>query len=139
MCYKFSILILVGVSSHMQVEGLMGPLSCPESWIFSAGSNPLFGALHVVRSIFGQSEDIWVEGEGMLHALHFTRGCNGTVDEWSVSYTNRYVQSDTFTVERARQRPCFFSVTKGNPLATLAASILNMVRRIMSLFFGAMV
>ncbi|KAK1631155.1 hypothetical protein QYE76_005470, partial [Lolium multiflorum] len=81
----------------------------------------------MVSSIFGQTEDIWVEGEGMLHALYFTRSNNDTCT-WSLSYNNRYVQSDTFMVETARARPCFLSITKGNPLAMLAAVILNMLR-----------
>jgi len=63
----------------------------------------------------------------MLHALYFTRSSDGTA-AWSISYANRYVQSDSYTIERARQRPCFLSVTKGNPLAMLAASLLNMLR-----------
>jgi hypothetical protein len=91
-----------------------------------------------VSSIFGRTEDIWIEGEGMLHALYFTRSSDGTA-AWSISYANRYVQSDSYTIERARRRPCFLSVTKGNPLAMLAASLLNMVCQQLSLLLAAMV
>uniref|UniRef100_A0A0D9X792 Carotenoid cleavage dioxygenase n=1 Tax=Leersia perrieri TaxID=77586 RepID=A0A0D9X792_9ORYZ len=109
----------------VSIEGTI-PDEFPEGVYIRNGSNPLFGALHTVNSIFGQSEDIWVEGEGMLHATYFTKNIEDNT--WSVSYNNRYVQSDTFRMERDRQRPRFLSVTKGNPLAMLAASILNMVR-----------
>ncbi|KAM0887592.1 hypothetical protein ACQ4PT_028922 [Festuca glaucescens] len=114
-----------------EIEGKI-PADFPDGAYIRNGSNPLFGALHTVSSIFGQTEDIWVEGEGLLHALYFTRSSNGT-GTWSLSYSNRYVQSDSFTVETARGRPCFLSVTKGNPLAMLAAGILNMLR------FGKMI
>lgn len=110
----------------MDIQGMI-PADFPEGAYIRNGSNPLFGALHMVSSIFGQTEDIWVEGEGMLHALYFTRSNNGT-GTWSFSYDNRYVQSDTFMVETARRRPCFLSVAKGNPLAMVVGGILNMLR-----------
>ena len=89
-----------------------------------AGSNPLFGALHSSTSIFGKSHDIWVEGEGMLHAVYFTKSNNNT---WSIKYTNRYVQSDTFRVEKGLKKPCFLPATDGDPLAMLIAGTLNTV------------
>lgn len=111
----------------MEIEGTI-PADFPEGVYIRNGSNPLFGALHTVSSIFGQTEDIWVEGEGMLHALYFSRSSVDGTAAWSLSYGNRYVQSDSYTVENARRRPCFLSVTKGNRLAMLAASLLNMLR-----------
>uniref|UniRef100_A0A0E0AUQ9 Uncharacterized protein n=1 Tax=Oryza glumipatula TaxID=40148 RepID=A0A0E0AUQ9_9ORYZ len=114
-----------GRTEIWRIEGTI-PDDFPEGVYIRNGSNPLFGALHKVNSIFGQSEDIWVEGEGMLHALYFTKSREGNT--WSVSYNNRYVQSDTFNTERDRQRPCFLSAIKGDPLAIIAASILNMLR-----------
>ncbi|KAI5002047.1 hypothetical protein ZWY2020_026697 [Hordeum vulgare] len=110
----------------MEIEVTI-PADFPEGVYIRNGSNPLFGALHTVSSIFGQTEDIWVEGEGMLHALYFSRSSVDGTAAWSLSYGNRYVQSDSYTVEKARRRPCFLSVTKGNRLAMLAASLLNMV------------
>nr|BAD05365.1 putative Lignostilbene-alpha,beta-dioxygenase and related enzymes [Oryza sativa Japonica Group] len=114
-----------GRTEIWRIEGTISD-DFPEGVYIRNGSNPLFGALHKVNSIFGQSEDIWVEGEGMLHALYFTKSREGNT--WSVSYNNRYVQSDTFNTERDRQRPCFLSAIKGDPLAIIAASILNMLR-----------
>ena len=90
----------------------------------NTGSNPLFGALHSTASIFGQSREIWVEGEGMLHALYFTRNSSGS---WSVSYANRYVQSETLRLERARQKPCFLPAIEGDSAAIIAAYIFNFV------------
>ncbi len=68
-------------------------------WLWNAGGNPLYGALQSVSSIFGQSHNIWVEGEGMLHAVYFCKSNNST---WSISYNNRYVQSETFRIEKER-------------------------------------
>lgn len=93
-------------------------------WLWNAGGNPLYGALQSVSSIFGQSHNIWVEGEGMLHAVYFCKSNNST---WSISYNNRYVQSETFRIEKERQKPCFLPMTDGNPPAMLIASVLNTV------------
>jgi hypothetical protein len=90
------------------------------------GSNPLFGALHSTSSIFGQSREIWVEGEGMLHALYLTKNTSGS---WSVSYANRYVQSETLKLETARQKPCFLPAIEGDSAAIIAAYIFNHVSK----------
>lgn len=89
------------------------------------GSNPLFGTLHSTASIFGQSREIWVEGEGMLHAIYFTKSSSGS---WSVQYANRYVQSETLRLERARQKPCFLPAIEGDSAAIIAAYMFNYVR-----------
>ncbi|KAF7001428.1 hypothetical protein CFC21_017102 [Triticum aestivum] len=101
------------------------PADFPEGVYIRNGSNPLFGALHSSSSIFGKSHDIWVEGEGMLHAVYFTKSNNNT---WSIKYTNRYVQSDTFRVEKGLKKPCFLPATDGDPLAMLIAGTLNTLR-----------
>lgn len=75
-------------------------------------------------SVFGESNEIWVEGEGMLHALYFTKNCSAS---WSVSYANRYVQSETLKIEKARQKPCFLPAIEGDSAAIIAAYILNYV------------
>uniref|UniRef100_A0A0E0QPN9 Uncharacterized protein n=1 Tax=Oryza rufipogon TaxID=4529 RepID=A0A0E0QPN9_ORYRU len=102
----------------LQIEG-----EIPED--FPAGSNPLFGALHSTVSIFGKSSEIWVEGEGMLHAIYFTKNSS---DTWSVSYANRYVQSETLKIEKTRQKPCFLPAIMGDSAAIVAAYILNYMR-----------
>lgn len=38
-----------------------------------AGLNPLFGRLKSTISVFGTTSHIWVEEEGMLHALYFDK------------------------------------------------------------------
>jgi hypothetical protein len=90
----------------------------------TTGSNPLFGALHSTASVFGESSEIWVEGEGMLHALYFTKSRSAI---WSVSYANRYVQSETLKIEKARQKPCFLPAIEGDSPAIIVAYILNYV------------
>ncbi|CAN6162337.1 unnamed protein product [Urochloa humidicola] len=107
-----------------QIEGAI-PEDFPEGVYIRNGSNPLFGALHSTASIFGQSREIWVEGEGMLHALYFTKSSSGS---WSVSYANRYVQSETLRLERARQKPCFLPAIEGDSAAIIAAYIFNYLR-----------
>lgn len=107
-----------------QIEGAI-PQDFPEGVYIRNGSNPLFGALHSTTSIFGQSREVWVEGEGMLHALYFTKNTSGS---WSVSYTNRYVQSETLKQERARQKPCFLPAVEGDSAAIIAAYIFNYLR-----------
>lgn len=101
------------------------PADFPEGVYIRNGSNPLFGALHSSTSIFGKSHDIWVEGEGMLHAVYFTKSNNNT---WSIKYTNRYVQSDTFRAEKGLKKPCFIPASDGDPLAMLIAGTLNTLR-----------
>ncbi|TVU09155.1 hypothetical protein EJB05_42597, partial [Eragrostis curvula] len=107
-----------------QIEGVI-PDDFPDGVYIRNGSNPLFGALHSTASIFGASREIWVEGEGMLHAVYFTKNVS---DTWSVSYANRYVQSETFKIEQARQKPCFLPAIEGDSPAIIAAYIFNYLR-----------
>ncbi|ONM54207.1 Carotenoid cleavage dioxygenase [Zea mays] len=90
------------------------------------GSNPLFGALHSTSSVLGQSREIWVEGEGMLHAVYFTKSSAGHL--WSVSYASRYVQSETLELETARHKPCFLPAVEGDSAAIVAAYVFNYLR-----------
>lgn len=88
------------------------------------GSNPKFGGLKSTASVFGKARQIWVEGEGMLHALYFRKNSQGT---WSVSYKNKFVESETFKLEAERNRPAFLPTIQGDPLAIVAANLLNQV------------
>ncbi|KAM0910752.1 hypothetical protein ACQ4PT_013944 [Festuca glaucescens] len=108
----------------LQIEGEI-PEDFPEGVYIRNGSNPLFGALHSTASVFGESSEIWVEGEGMLHALYFTKSRSAS---WSVSYANRYVQSETLKIEQARQKPCFLPAIEGDSPAIIVAYILNYLR-----------
>lgn len=89
-----------------------------------AGSNPLFGALQSTESMFGRSSNIWVEGEGMLHAVYFTKDAKG---QWEISYKNKYVESETFKIEKKRNKPSFLPAIEGDSAAILAAYLLNQV------------
>ncbi|EAZ06780.1 hypothetical protein OsI_29024 [Oryza sativa Indica Group] len=112
------------ITRVIEIEGEI-PADFPEGVYIRNGGNPLYGALQSVSSIFGQSHNIWLEGEGMLHAVYFCKSNNST---WSISYNNRYVQSETFRIEKERQKPCFLPMTDGNPPAMLIASVLNTLR-----------
>lgn len=105
------------------IEGAI-PQDFPEGIYVRNGSNPQFGALQSTESVLGRSSDIWVEGEGMLHALYFTK--NG--DEWRVEYKNRYVETETFLLERERGRPSFLPAIEGDSPAVLAAYLFNQLR-----------
>lgn len=60
----------------------------------------------------------------MLHALLFKK--TGDSD-WSISYKNRYVESETFKLEKQRNKPAFIPAIEGDPLAISAALSLNQV------------
>ncbi|KAL6006140.1 hypothetical protein ACLOJK_040186 [Asimina triloba] len=90
-----------------------------------AGPNPLFGSLKSTTSIFGRSSYTWIEGDGMLHAVYFKRDSEGN---WSVSYKNRYVESETYKVEKGREKPSFLPAIEGDSHAILAAFLLNHLR-----------
>ncbi|KAH1067398.1 hypothetical protein J1N35_032385 [Gossypium stocksii] len=68
----------------------------------SFGPNPMFGGLKSTKSIFGESSPLWIEGEGMLHAFYFSKNINGN---WTVVYNNRHVETDTFKLEKLRNKP----------------------------------
>ncbi|KAM3201759.1 hypothetical protein P3L10_029383 [Capsicum annuum] len=67
------------------------PDDFPEGVYIRNGSNPLFGGLKSSKSIFGKSSHLWIEGEGMLHALYFTK-VKGKGSKWNVLYKNKYVE-----------------------------------------------
>jgi len=61
----------------------------------------------------------------MLHAVYFNKSNLG---EWKISYRNKYVNSDTFQLEREKNDVAFVPSADGQPYATLAAFVLNIVR-----------
>ncbi|KAK2970507.1 hypothetical protein RJ640_012250 [Escallonia rubra] len=101
------------------------PDDFPEGVYIRNGPNPLFGGLKSTNSMFGRSSHIWVEGEGMLHAVYFNKDSGGS---WTICYNNRHVQTETFKLERGRQKPSFLPAIEGNSPAILSAFILNMLR-----------
>lgn len=101
------------------------PSDFPDGVYIRNGPNPLFGGLKSTKSLLGRSSPIWVEGEGMLHALYFTKASNGS---WTVVYNNRHVETDTFKLEKQRNKPSFLPAVEGDPLAVLSAYLLNLLR-----------
>jgi len=91
---------------------------------YLAGPNPLFGGLKSTNSIFGRSSHIWVEGEGMLHAIYFKRSTQGS---WKVLYNNKHVETDTYKIEKQLSKPSFLPAIEGDSLAILSAYLLNWV------------
>ncbi|XP_039042057.1 carotenoid 9,10(9',10')-cleavage dioxygenase-like [Hibiscus syriacus] len=89
------------------------------------GPNPMFGALTSTRSVFGSSSYTWIEGEGMLHALYF---CKGLDRSWTVVYKNRFVETDSFELEKQRNKPSFLPAIEGDSPAVLSAYLFNMLR-----------
>ncbi|TKY74555.1 Carotenoid 9,10(9',10')-cleavage dioxygenase [Spatholobus suberectus] len=101
------------------------PDDFPEGVYIRNGPNPLFGGLKSTNSIFGRSRHIWVEGEGMLHALYFKRSSQGS---WMVLYNNKHVETDTYKLEKQRSKPLFLPTIEGDSLAILSAYLLNWLR-----------
>ncbi|KAK0571518.1 hypothetical protein LWI29_017420 [Acer saccharum] len=106
------------------IEGEI-PDDFPEGVYIRNGPNPLFGGFKSTKSLFGRSSHIWVEGEGMLHALYFKKGVDGS---WIVVYNNRHVETETFKLEKQRNRPSFLPAVEGDSPAILSAYILNLLR-----------
>lgn len=79
--------------------------------------------------MFGKSNHIWIEGEGMLHALYFSKLDNHHHDSkyWSVRYNNRHVETETFMLEKLRNKPSFLPTIGGDSSAVLSAYLLNLV------------
>jgi carotenoid cleavage dioxygenase len=76
--------------------------------------------------MFGRSSHIWVEGEGMLHVLYFDKARDGS---WTVTYKNKYVEPETFKLEKQRNKPSFLPAIEGSSPAILSAYLLNLVGR----------
>ncbi|KAK8991649.1 hypothetical protein V6N11_062652 [Hibiscus sabdariffa] len=111
----------------VQVTNMQGeiPDDFPEGVYIRNGPNPIFGALTSTSSMFGRTSSVWVEGEGMLHALYFCRGHDGS---WTVVYKNRYVETETLKLEKHWSRPSFLPATEGDSPAVLSAYLLNLMR-----------
>ncbi|XP_045799446.1 carotenoid 9,10(9',10')-cleavage dioxygenase-like isoform X1 [Trifolium pratense] len=101
------------------------PSHFPEGVYIRNGPNPLFGGLKSTNSIFGKSSHIWVEGEGMLHALYFQKSSNGS---WKIHYNNKHVETETYNLEKQRNKPLFLPAIEGNSMAILSAYFFNWLR-----------
>ncbi|KAJ6856601.1 carotenoid 9,10(9',10')-cleavage dioxygenase-like [Populus alba x Populus x berolinensis] len=107
------------------VEGKV-PYDFPEGVYIRNGPNPLFGGLKSTSSVFGKTGHMWIEGEGMLHALCFDKDSDG--ETWTVLYNNRHVETETYKLEKQRDKPSFLPAIEGSPPAILLAYLLNMLR-----------
>ncbi|KAL1291111.1 hypothetical protein AAHE18_20G177900 [Arachis hypogaea] len=104
------------------------PNGFPEGVYIRNGPNPLFGGLKSTNSIFGKTSHVWVEGEGMLHALYFNYNNNNNNNNWTVLYNNRHVETETYKLEKQRNKPSFLPAIQGDSLAILFAYLLNLLR-----------
>ncbi|THF97140.1 hypothetical protein TEA_013386 [Camellia sinensis var. sinensis] len=110
------------------IGGLLAPSlnsGCSVKRNRPSGANPLWGGLKSTISVFGKSSHVWVEGEGMLHALYFSKDTNGN---WSFAYNNRFVEPKTFKMEKQRNKPSYLPAVEGDSPAILAAFVLNALR-----------
>ncbi|KAF3446046.1 hypothetical protein FNV43_RR11224 [Rhamnella rubrinervis] len=106
------------------IEGEI-PDNFPEGAYIRNGPNPLFGGLKSTQSVFGRSSHVWIEGEGMLHALYFSKDSDS---KWIVQYDNKYVETETFKLEKQRNKPSFLPAIEGDSPAILSAYLLNLLR-----------
>ncbi|XP_030452725.1 carotenoid 9,10(9',10')-cleavage dioxygenase-like [Syzygium oleosum] len=106
------------------IEGHI-PDDFPEGVYIRNGSNPLFGGLKSTKSMFGRSSHAWIEGEGMLHAVYLNKYIDGM---WTLRYKNRYVETETYKLEKQRDKPSFLPAIEGDSLAVLSAHLLNLLR-----------
>ncbi|KAL0311967.1 UNVERIFIED_CONTAM: Carotenoid 9,10(9',10')-cleavage dioxygenase 1 [Sesamum radiatum] len=119
----------IGEPVHATVVHGSIPPDFPEGAYIRIGSNPLHRAQKSAVSVFGKSSHIWVEGEGMIHALYFNKDDSSSTDgSWTTFYNNKYVSTDTFELEKQRKKPVFLPATEGDPPAVLAAFLLNLMR-----------
>ncbi|EXB93372.1 hypothetical protein L484_010699 [Morus notabilis] len=129
--------LLPSQSNYVPVDELGGPVAVtsiegdipdkfPQGVYIRNGPNPLFGGLKSTKSMFGKSNHIWVEGEGMLHALYFSKNKNDS--NWIVHYNNKYVETETFKLEKGRNKPSFLPTVGGDSSAVLFAYLLNLGR-----------
>ncbi|KAF9590614.1 hypothetical protein IFM89_035932 [Coptis chinensis] len=108
----------------VNIEGEI-PIDFPMGVYLRNGPNPLFGGLKSAVSIFGKASNIWVEGEGMVHALYFTKDSE---DCWKVVYNNRFVESLSYIAEKKETKPYFLPAVEGDSPAIIAAYVLNSLR-----------
>ncbi|XP_051151592.1 carotenoid 9,10(9',10')-cleavage dioxygenase-like [Andrographis paniculata] len=106
------------------VEGEI-PADFTEGVYIRNGANPVHGGLKSAVSIFGKTSCVWIEGEGMLHAVYFKREASGN---WTITYNNRYVETETYLLEKEKNRPYILPAIEGNPSAVLMSFLLNSLR-----------
>ncbi|WOK97227.1 hypothetical protein Cni_G05935 [Canna indica] len=106
------------------IEGMI-PKDFPQGIYLRAGPNHMYPHQTAAVSVFGRTAYTWVEGEGVLHATYFSKDDE---DKLRVSYKNKYVESETFLLEKKRNKKVLIPTIDGEPRATLAAFVVNMMR-----------
>ncbi|XP_042390613.1 carotenoid 9,10(9',10')-cleavage dioxygenase 1-like isoform X2 [Zingiber officinale] len=61
----------------------------------------------------------------MIHATYFSKDGEGN---WNVSYKNKYVETESFLLEKNRKKKLFLPTITGDPSAVLASFYTNMVK-----------
>nr|XP_025881985.1 carotenoid 9,10(9',10')-cleavage dioxygenase 1 isoform X3 [Oryza sativa Japonica Group] len=115
------------IGDEVFIDDLNGevPKDFPEGVYIRNGPNPLNASQTAAESIFGPTSYMYYEGHGMLHAIYLSKSNLG---EWRISYKNKYVDTDTFELERKKNKIAFLPSAEGEPCATLVAFLLNTVR-----------
>lgn len=60
----------------------------------------------------------------MVHALYLKKDSE---ENWTSVYRNRYVETETYKLEKERNRPSFLPAVEGDPPAVIASFLLNLV------------
>lgn len=89
-----------------------------------AGPNHVYPDLTAAVSVFGRTAYTCVEGDGMIHATYFSKDDEGN---WNVSYKNKYVETESFLLEKKRNKKLFLPAAAGDPSAVLASFLINTV------------
>lgn len=69
----------------------------------------------------------------MLHALYFEKSSHGS---WTVLYNNKHVETDTYKLEKQRNKPLFMPAIEGDSPAILSAYLLNWVSLLIYFLLG---
>lgn len=60
----------------------------------------------------------------MLHALYLKKDNGGN---WTSLYKNKFVETESYKLQKERNRPCFLPAVEGDPPAVIASFLLNLV------------
>lgn len=100
------------IGDEVFIDDLNGevPKDFPEGVYIRNGPNPLNASQTAAESIFGPTSYMYYEGHGMLHAIYLSKSNLG---EWRISYKNKYVDTDTFELERKKNKIAFLPSAEG--------------------------
>ncbi|XP_074592396.1 carotenoid 9,10(9',10')-cleavage dioxygenase 1-like [Curcuma longa] len=115
------------IGEAVQVSAIEGviPEGFPQGIYLRNGPNHVHPDLTAAVSVFGRTAYTSVEGDGMIHATYFSKDGHGN---WNVSYKNKYVETESFLLEKNRNKKLFLPAAGGDPSAVLASFFINTVR-----------